>query len=251
MLKIGKVQLGQIPRVVLGVSGNYTALSRASESGVDILEIRVDQFDRIEPEYVLSEVKTIKKHNLPLIGTIRAKGEGGKARISDSMRIALYQKIAPWVEAVDVELISGSTLGEVRSIASKSKNVLIVSHHNFSKTPDERELKEIAQKALSSGADIIKIAAFAQNENDVIRLFEFTSRNKDKKLVTIAMGAKGSISRLMFPLAGSLMTYTSVAPSGGQIPLGELIQDLRLYYPRFNEEVVNRLGLLEYVWGLS
>lgn len=247
MLKIGKVQLGRIPRVVLGVSGNYPALSRASESGVDILEIRVDQFDQIEPEYVLSEVKAIKKHSLPLIGTIRTKGEGGKARISDSRRIALYQKIAPWVEAIDVELSSGSTLMEVRSITSKSKNVLIVSHHDFSKTPEERELKEISEKALSHGADIIKIAAFAKNENDVIRLLEFTSRNKDKKLVTIAMGATGSISRLVFPLAGSLMTYTSVSPTGGQVPLRELIQGLRLYYPKFNEEVVNRLGLLEYV----
>ncbi|MBI3318944.1 MAG: type I 3-dehydroquinate dehydratase, partial [Candidatus Omnitrophica bacterium] len=198
------------------------------------------------PEYVLGEVEAIKKHDLPLIGTIRTKREGGKAKISDSSRIALYQKIAPLVEAIDVEIISGSTLKEVRSIASKNKNVLIISHHNFSRTPNERELKEIAEKAISGGADIIKIATFAQNESDVIRLFEFTSRYKNEKLVTIAMGAKGSISRLMFPLAGSLMTYTSVTPSGGQVPLAELIQGLRLYYPRFNEEMINRLELLEY-----
>lgn len=247
MLRIGKVQLGQIPRVVLAVSGNYSALSRASENCVDILEVRVDHFDQIEPKYVFNEVTAIKKHNLPLIGTVRSKREGGKASISDSRQIALYRKIAPLVEALDVELSSGPTLKQARSIASKNKNVLIISHHNFSKTPDEKELKKITEKALSNGADIIKIATFAQKESDVIRLLEFTSRYKDKKLVTISMGAKGSISRIMFPLVGSLLTYTSVTPSGGQVPLSDLVQGLRLYYPRFNEEAINRLGLLEYV----
>jgi len=49
--------------------------------------------------------------------------------------------------------------------------------------------------------------------------------------VVIAMGALGSISRLTFPLAGSLLTYTSLSPFDGQIPLDVLVAHLRLYYP--------------------
>jgi len=86
---------------------------------------------------------------------------------------------------------------------------------------------------------VIKLAAWARTPEDVARLFDLTLRNRRSNLVTIAMGTRGSISRLMFPLAGSLLTYTSVSPSDGQLPLKELVQGLRLWYPRYRERVKN------------
>ncbi len=246
MLSIGSVQLGNVPRVVLGVSGDDPALAQARAAGVDILELRIDQFDDLAPESVSREIKAIRKHGLPLIGTIRSRAEGGKSRIPDAKRASLYQRVAQWVDAVDIELSSGDVLKRARPVIEKHKNVLIISYHHFSGTPADTQLAEIVDHAVAEGADIIKIATFTESEDDVLRLLNFTSKHRAKHLVSIAMGAKGTISRLVFPLAGSLMTYTSTAPADGQVPLSTLIDDLRLYYPRFNEAMIDRLKLLEY-----
>ena len=237
-----------VPRIVLGVLGDQPSLSQASENGVTIFEARIDQFDQVDPDFVLGEIKAIRRHGLPIIGTIRSRKEGGKAEVSDSKRMTLYERASPSVDAIDIELNSSEALKRaVKALTRKNKNTLIFSYHNFSKTPSEAELERILTGALSEGAEIVKIATVAENQADVIRLFQFTLKNRAKNIVTISMGETGSISRLVFPLAGSLMTYTSVAPSDGQIPVGELVQHIRLYYPSFNEELICRLKLLEFV----
>lgn len=246
MLKIGSVQLGSVPRVVLGVSGDDPALAQARTAGVDILELRVDQFDHVAPDAVSREIHAIRKHGLPLIGTIRSREEGGRSRIPNAKRASLYQRVAPWVDAVDIELSSGDVLKQARSVIEKHKNTLILSYHNFSGTPAETRLAEVVDRAVAEGADVVKIATFTEHEDDVLRLLSFTAQHRAKHLVSIAMGAKGSISRLAFPMAGSLMTYTSTTPADGQVPLSALIDGLRLYYPRFNEAMIDRLKLLEY-----
>ena len=64
----------------------------------------------------------------------------------------------------------------------------------------------------------------------------FTIDNKSKNIITISLGDIGSISRLVFPALGSLITYAYLnKPSGpGQRPLDELCEHLRTYYPRYN-----------------
>lgn len=244
-LKIGDVKLGTLSRVVLGVDGECPAVAEAAQAGVDILEVRVDLLDTLAPSQVVSEVKVLKRHEMPLIGTIRSQAEGGKANVSDTQREDLYKRISPLVQAIDLDL-SSSILKPVIAAARRNKNTVILSHHNFKKTPNDATLTDIVKKAHGLGADIIKIAVRANDEGDVVRLLEFTLAHRGKNLVTISMGSIGSVSRLLFPLAGSVMTYTSVTPSDGQIPPQRLIEDLRLYYPRYNESVIARTKSLEF-----
>ena len=246
MLKIGGVKLGEVPRVVLGVDGESPAVAQAAGEGVDILEVRVDLFEGPRtPGNVVDEVKVLKRHEMSLIGTIRGQGEGGKAKFSDAQRADLYQKISPLVDAMDVDL-SATILKPVVALARRNKNTVILSHHDFHGTPSESVLKQIVNKATALGSDIIKVATLAQSESDVLRLLQFTMAHRHQNIVTVSMGGIGSLSRLLFPLAGSLLTYTSVSPSDGQIDAKRLIEDLRFYYPRYNEELINRTGLLEF-----
>jgi 3-dehydroquinate dehydratase-1 len=245
MLKIGGVQLGALPRVVLGVDRECPPVADAAQAGVDILEVRVDLFDNVTPSEVVSEVKVLKRHEMPLIGTIRSRAEGGKANLNDAQRENLYKHITPLVHAIDIDL-SASILKPVVAVARRNKNTVILSHHDFKKTPSDAALAEIVKKANALDADIIKVAVHANDEGDVSRLLAFTLAHRGKNLVTISLGSIGSISRLLFPLAGSVMTYTSVTPSDGQIPAGRLIEDLRLYYPRYNESVIARTKSLEF-----
>ena len=243
MLKIGGVKLGDVPRVVLAVDGESPAAAQAAEEGVDILEVRVDLFSgSLTSASVVDEVKILKRHGMPLIGTIRSQRERGKAKLSGAQRADLYQNISPLVDAIDVD-VSDGILKPVVALARRNKNTVILSHHDFHGTPSEATLEQVVRNATALGADVIKVATLAKNERDVVRLLQFTAAHRRKNLVTIAMGNIGSVSRLLFPLVGSLLTYTNVSPSDGQIPAKRLIEDLRFYCPRYHEALISRLGL--------
>lgn len=185
--------------------------------------MRVDCYD--EPlncvvEY-LAEVRAMV--NLPMIGTVRENAQtAGK-------RIDLFNAIMPHVDAIDIEL--GTDISaRVRSLAHGK--TIIVSEHDFEKTPDTAGLQKVVTQSLREGATIIKIATMAHSRTDVVRLLEFT-RACNEPVVTIAMGAVGSISRVIAPLFGSLLTYgyleKAVAP--GQLSVDELVRDIGRYFP--------------------
>lgn len=123
----------------------------------------------------------------------------------------------------------------------------IVSSHNFKGAPRHAELEKVFKNALEKGAGIVKIAAKADSLDDVNRLMQFTARHKKHNVITMSLGSIGSISRLTFPSAGSLLTYSYAGrPSApGQIPLDVLQEHLRLYYPEYNQHFIDELEAIE------
>ena len=232
MIKIGKMKLGVLPRIAVSV--NDTADNRLVKSfNVDILEVRVDQFKILDPEYVNGVIAVLRKIGIPLILTVRSYEEGGEKNIPDELKLRIFQRAISSIDAVDIELKS-PIISEVVKIAKKNKKLIIVSWHNFKLTPDDKSLKNILNDAKRKGAQLVKIAVKAGRADDVNRLMKFTIENRASNLITISLGQAGSISRLIFPMAGSLITYAYVTkPSGpGQIPLKELRGHLRVYYPQ-------------------
>ena len=245
MIKIGNLTLNDIPRVAIVISDKEQNKSIESRN-IDIVEIRLDQFDRLDTNYIRGNIITRKELNLPLILTIRSRKEGGKKNISDRRKSKLFEDIISLVDAVDIELRS-PIVSKVIDIAKRNKKIIIISWHDFKSTPDNRTLTDILNKAKEKGAHIVKIAANANKAEDVIRLMEFTQKNKSKNIITIALGSIGAISRLSFPMAGSLVTYSYInKPSGfGQIPLDTLQEQLRLFYPKYNQYIIKKSGVIE------
>lgn len=232
MLKIGKTELGKIPRVAISISDREDNKS-IPRGLIDILEIRVDQFKKMEPGYINDVIKERRKIGIPLLLTVRSRKEGGERDIPDHLKLRTFRENIPWVDAVDIELES-PILPEVVKAAKKDKKIVIVSWHNLKTTPNDKMLKGILNKAKRSGADIIKIACQANKKEDLIRLTRWTIDNRSKNIITISLGAMGSISRLFFPAIGSLITYAYLNKSSGpgQRPLSELREHLRLYFPK-------------------
>jgi len=233
MIKIGKVRLGVLPKIAVSV--NDTADEKLVKSfNADILEIRVDQFKILDPEYVNRVIARVKKIRIPMILTVRSHEEGGKKNLSDELKLRIFKSAISLVDAVDIESKS-PVISEVVKIAKKNKKLIIISWHNFKLTPGDRALKSILNDALKRGAQVVKIAVRARKADDVNRLMKFTMRNRASNLITISLGKAGSISRLIFPMAGSLITYAYVTkPSGpGQVPLKDLRRHLRIYYPQY------------------
>lgn len=249
MIKLGKLALNGIPRVVVGFKDNVSdqTLQDIENFGLDIVELRLDQYSSFEASHVLKEVKKFRK--FPSIATIRSDKEGGGWNLPESKRLELFKAVLPYVDAVDIELSSKTILNEVISSAHKLKKSIVISYHNFDKTPNLEKLNQILSEAKSLGADITKISALALSGKDIQVLGNFTILNNSKNIISIAMGAEGALSRIFFPALGSLMTYACIGKSTapGQLDYATTMDLLRQFYPKYNQEKIQMLKLLELV----
>jgi 3-dehydroquinate dehydratase-1 len=227
-VQIGSLALGGVPRVaaIIDEIVPLQTVLKIIERGADLLEIRIDRFSAPFSEIVTYTKRLRKGVKVPLIGTIREK------RGNKSKRRAMFQEIIPLIDCVDIE-IDAAICEEVVTMA-KGKAV-IISEHDFEKTPTQSQLGAIVRRAVEKGADIVKIATQANSAEDVTRLLRFTKDRKEP-MVTIAMGEAGTISRFIAPLFGSLFTYgfTNRAVAPGQISLERLVDGMRMLYPAYD-----------------
>lgn len=249
MIKLGNVSLNSVPRIAVAIS-DEGANSSVVANHVDILEIRVDQFKSVDVDYVKKNIIERAKIDIPIILTVRNdEAESGRqSDISDKQKLDIFKATISLVDAVDIELKS-PLVSEVVSLAKENNKLIIVSSHNFKETPQDEELERILSDAKKQGADIVKMATQANSKEDVKRLMAFTLKHENDNIITISLGSLGSISRLTAPSLGSLITYSyiGVQSAPGQLPLSRLQDDLRLYYPEYNQYMIDKFELLEYI----
>lgn len=223
-MKLGRVELEHAPNIAASFRDGASSaeIKKLKSSGIKIIELRIDAFKRHDAEHVLREIKRFKA--FARLATIRSQKEGGVSRLSDGKRLELFNKIIPAVDAVDIELSSAKILKTVVREAKRRKKCVIISYHNFKKTPSLAELNKIALRAKNAGADIVKIAAMAHDEKHVETVTEWLLTGKTKNKIAIAMGEKGAASRVFLPVIGSLLAYahTGKATAPGQLEVTAL-----------------------------
>lgn len=209
MIRIGRLELNDVPKVAVSLRDGVPsrALTAMRRAGVDLVELRVDLFRSRDARRALAEVSRCRR--FPVLATVRSAREGGRWTGSDAARIALFEALLTRVDAVDVELSSRRVLAAVAPAAKKAKKTLVVSFHDFKRTPTPAALRRIVRRARSAGADVVKIAARAVKSADVLSLGAFTAAHAEAGLITISMGREGAVSRVLFPALGSLVTFAS------------------------------------------
>lgn len=200
-----------------------------AQKQVELVELRVDYLRELKLEMLEIIAKKVTKS---AILTCRKQNEGGLYTGSEEERLEILQKaISMGFDYVDVELSSIESddidLGEKRG-------KLIVSYHNFSKTPKKSELEKILERMNACGADIKKIAVMANSDEDEGLILEMIVQNSVKsELIMIAMGDKGTKTRVLGPLLGGYLTYGSlegVKTAPGQVS----VERLKEIYNQFN-----------------
>jgi 3-dehydroquinate dehydratase-1 len=229
-LAIGSCTLGAIPRTaaIIDAVVPLQEIKKIKRIGADLLEIRVDCFDRNIDDVCGYIAKVKRAVSLPLIGTIRENERTKKNRI------ALFTKIMPLVDAIDIEIDAAINTKVIELAGGKT---IIVSEHDFKRTPGTADLRHIAAKASALGGHIVKIAAMARERNDVVRLLQFTHACT-MPIVAFSMGEHGAISRVLSMFFGSLYSYGFVtkANAPGQLHISKLIEEIQRYYPECNKK---------------
>jgi 3-dehydroquinate dehydratase I len=99
---------------------------------------------------------------------------------------------------------------ELEHITKNELNInLILSYHNYEKTPSDDELTNIILDMEKYKPAIYKIATVCQNENDALRLLQLQSllKEQNKKHIILGMGKFGTITRVYGTLWGNEMIF--------------------------------------------
>lgn len=215
----------------------------AREAGADALEFRLDLAE--EPLVALDDYDG----DLPVLVTNRVAWEGGEAA-DDAARLDALETAVEHdtVGAVDVELralLDGDEdedgdaaehdASRVVDAARENRASVVVSYHDFERTPFRQDMRGFLGNALEHG-DVAKLAVTAADHTDAVDLLTVTHEYEleGKPVATMAMGEPGRHTRAVAPVYGSKIGYAPVDPTEATAPgqydvatLRRLVDDLR------------------------
>lgn len=209
---------------------------QASQSPAEVVEWRVDLFQAVDSSEAvletLSHLRTALKGKL-LLFTFRSSAEGGNHELSLKNYQKLYETVAEsgLVDIMDIELARAEFLGRQFVQNIKDHAALIMSSHDFEKTPADGILVMKIGMMDQFGADIGKIAVMPQSSQDVLRLMGLAVKVHafgSLPLALISMGDQGKISRISGALMDSVLTFGALEKGSapGQLPVEKLAEIL-------------------------
>jgi 3-dehydroquinate dehydratase / shikimate dehydrogenase len=199
---------------------------RAALLETPTIELRLDWLKSDdERAKVLKWIKRRGPRKAIFIATCRRVLGGGKLRADARGElhwlIRAREAGCAWCD-VEFETIRELPDRSVREYAVPLK--VLLSKHDFQRTP---RLPRKVRLSRSSEADAVKIATFARNIGDSLRLLRLARRSPN--LVVVPMGEVGLHARILALREGSALTYapvtTETAP--GQVSLREMMHVYR------------------------
>ncbi len=175
-------------------------IEQISSKKPDLVEFRLD---RIREPKILEEIAKTKF--CPVIATDRSS-RGSNPRLE-----LLSHAAAAGFDLVDIELSAASSHPIVKEVKSRGSEV-IVSFHDFSRTPSSEELRKVLQAEKKVGGDVCKVVTTALKPSDNLTILGFVEdESANTRLVSFAMGLQGIPSRILSPWYGAEFTFASVS----------------------------------------
>lgn len=256
-LDIGNIILGEgIPKICIPLTGKDRA-----ELTVEIESIEDKPFDLVEwrADYMMAAMKGSSFWELtrevlnnlglirsliekPVLFTIRTSGEGGEAAIAAEDYFFINRMVVDsgMADLIDIEAFvpdeGTDMVGEFVEYAHSHEQKVLLSNHDFEKTPSLEEMINTYVDMKNAGGDIIKLAAMPQDKDDVACMLSaaayMNEEYPDLPLVAISMGELGMTSRICAGQFGSVMTFASGknGSAPGQIDAEILQGYLERYY---------------------
>jgi shikimate dehydrogenase/3-dehydroquinate dehydratase type I len=169
---------------------------------------------------------------LPFVRRDSEHASGERQRIA-----VLKEAVILGADYIDVELDTPEYLRrELASLIEETgkRTKLIVSHHDYQRTPSVEALKKVFHRCVQAGAGIVKIVTFARRPEDNLRILNLVSYASDRsqEIIAFCMGDQGRISRVMAPFLGSCLNFASLARGAesapGQFTVSEMKKIMKL-----------------------
>lgn len=248
IVEVRGIQFGEgKPKICVPLIGknNVELMEEAKalkELKLDVVEWRIDHHQDVEDiskmEEALKELRD-ELGNTPLLVTFRSKKEGGEREVSVAYYAELNKAMAAtgMADMIDVELFTGDEIVKEIVDFAHSKDVKVVmSNHDFFKTPAKEEIVSRLCKMQEMNADLPKIAVMPQTTEDVLTLLsatnEMVTKHADRPIITMSMAGMGVVSRLAGEAFGSALTFgaAKAASAPGQVPVEKLAKVLEIMH---------------------
>lgn len=247
-IKVKDIVIGEgKPKVCVPVvednNGDIIArLKELDQLDIDLIELRIDFYKDIEnSDKAYQLFKEIKQLDMkkPILLTYRSLKEGGQIELDSQQYLSLYQKAieADAFDIYDVELSAETNMIiELKTMIHGADKYVLMSSHNFERTPEQESLMQKFKVMDSFDADILKVAVMPEDLQDVIHLLEFTIRANEeypnKPIVTMSMSSLGLVSRMIGEQFGSAITFGCVGKTSapGQIDYNDLNNILNIIH---------------------
>ena len=193
----------------------------------DYVEVRLDF---LKKEQVPKVLEIIKKDLNKIVCTLRPKTEGGRFEGNEKERISIIKLISEYNPyLLDIEYNTLKKNKELLKYLKSTKTKLLVSWHDFKKTPKTTELQNKI-KQMSKFSSNVKIVSTAKSTDDSTRMLGLYNKRGKNNLISFAMGDLGKISRILCLYLGSPYTYVSLgkAVAPGQFSVDEVNKIINL-----------------------
>jgi 3-dehydroquinate dehydratase/shikimate dehydrogenase len=208
--------------------------AEAAAHDTKFLEFRLDSISK--PSTALAGLKDFlaSHRDLTAIGTCRRKANGGNFSGSLQAELDLLVSAAEaGCRIVDLEVESAeetkpAQLEKFRVSLRTANAALLVSFHDFTRT---KNLRAEADRIQAFHPDFVKVVSTARTLADnleVLRLIE--ERSGSTRIVGIAMGEEGIVSRVLGPRAGATFTFAAPDLGEGTAPGQVTVRTLRDLY---------------------
>jgi len=178
----------------------------------------------------LEIVKGISKRAVFTLRSVKQKGKfigNNEDRIFWLKQLSLTQPML-----LDVELQTLLDDDELVDFFTEQKTRILVSWHDFEKTPANNELVDVLGQ-MRIYSNYVKVVTAARNVHDCIRLLELYDVTTELNLISFAMGELGILSRVLCTIYGNApFTYAALEEA---IAPGQLtVQQMRKLYDRID-----------------
>lgn len=236
MIRVKTLLIGDgIPKICVPLNGRtdeeiLSQLEMALNEPCDILEWRADFYlayrGASDWKPMLSKIRN--RTDKPLIFTLRSEWEGGQSSLRRSDGLALLRDVCEQadVDFVDFELFEeDGSLDQAKmeflvETAHGNGKKVILSNHDFEKTPEMDAIIKRLHAMERLGADLPKVAYMPLSMDDVAVLMDaariVSAEFMHKPFVAISMGELGKESRIFGGMCGSAITFAAPPSIEGQ-----------------------------------
>jgi 3-dehydroquinate dehydratase-1 len=233
------LDLGRGPLLV-AVADRPAAIINSAEldpaaRAFDLVEARVDLFAQQSLDGCALDCARLEATGTPVVLTIRTAAQGGRFAGPDATRLAAFRAAIAAGQASWIDVENDATIVDAvaDAVAARQGAQLIVSHHDFARTPPVDALLAIVDRCHAVPGAIAKIATTVTNDGDRRTLLDLLARRPDRTCV-IGMGASADL-RIELAARGSLLAYGYLerATAPGQMSAAETRERLLAASPSY------------------
>jgi 3-dehydroquinate dehydratase/shikimate dehydrogenase len=206
------------------------AMGEARRAGADLCELRIDYLK--DPD--LRSILAAKP--LPVLATVRPTWEGGQYEGDEALRFGLLEDAClHGADYVDVEFRAYKDF-------KRHDAKLVVSYHDFEKTPDD--LEATARKMAALEPFLVKVACQARGVADLTRLVTL-QKTFPSPIAVIAMGDYGEPLRVLSARYGGWLTFASIKAGLESAPGQLTVEDMvRFYHGKTIDDATEVYGVV-------